>query len=110
MQGVAGHGGPEKNNQKKWRAEEEERQKGSLTQKREKSSPQGTYLKGVLEGASPGHGDVHAILVPEESVEDAAVDVGGVLVRATRDRIELFELGHVIGKPVAEPVGNRGSI
>jgi hypothetical protein len=38
VQGVAGHpgyqgGGPKKNNRKKWRAEEEERHKGSLTQK-----------------------------------------------------------------------------
>jgi hypothetical protein len=38
MQGVASHpseqgGGPKKNNWKKWRAKEEERHKGSLTQK-----------------------------------------------------------------------------
>jgi hypothetical protein len=38
VQGVAGHlglqgGGSKKNNQKKWRAEEVERHKGSLTQK-----------------------------------------------------------------------------
>jgi hypothetical protein len=38
VQGDAGHpgyqgGGPEKNNRKKWRAEEEERHKGLLTQK-----------------------------------------------------------------------------
>jgi hypothetical protein len=34
VQGDAGH--PEKNNLKKWRAEEEERHKGSLSQKKKK--------------------------------------------------------------------------
>jgi hypothetical protein len=42
VQGVSGHpskqsGGPKKNNWKKWRAEEEERHKGSLTPKKQKT-------------------------------------------------------------------------
>jgi hypothetical protein len=48
VQGDAGHpdyqgGGPKKNNWKKWRAEEEERHKGSLTPK--KGGPPKTYKK-----------------------------------------------------------------
>jgi hypothetical protein len=66
-----------------------------------------TYFKGVFKGASTSDGDVDAVLIPEESVKDAAVDVDIHLLRSLRDRIELFEFGDVIWQPIAEAINNQ---